>query len=69
MGWRGVLWDGEVCCGMVRCVAGWRGVLWDGEVSYKDEDIAQCVFCFLCCPTYASVCAGVQACLLLALCT
>ena len=44
----GVLWDSKVCCGMARCAVGWRGVLWDDGVPYEDEDIARCVFCFLC---------------------
>ena len=39
-----------VCCGMARCAVGWRGVLWDDGVPYEDEDIARCVFCFLCLP-------------------
>ena len=63
VGWRGVLWDAEVCCGMVRCAVEWRGVLWDGEVCCRMmgchmrmrtlPDVYSVSFA---CPTHASVC-------------
>ena len=59
----GVLWDGEVCCGMARCAVGWRGVLWDGEVCcgmmgchMRMRTLPDVYSLSFACPTHASVC-------------